>query len=97
MNINNTIDNYYHLYYSDPTDQPTVDCEEYAVSPPPKNTDVSQRLGSMAAGADANSRNVRSEINSRALLAGTDCIAIRHGECVYWLRATRQGKLLLTK
>jgi hemin uptake protein HemP len=37
------------------------------------------------------------EINSRALLAGTDRIAIRHGDCIYWLRATRQGKLLLTK
>ncbi|PTU31775.1 hypothetical protein CJD38_07970 [Stenotrophobium rhamnosiphilum] len=26
-----------------------------------------------------------------------DCIPIRHGDNVYWLRATRQGKLLLTK
>lgn len=37
------------------------------------------------------------EINSCALLAGGERIAIRHGERLYWLRATRQGKLLLTK
>lgn len=37
------------------------------------------------------------EVDSRALLAGNPCIAIRHGKDVYWLRATRQGKLLLTK
>jgi hemin uptake protein HemP len=61
-----------------------------------KNTETTQRLGP-AASAGSSTRNLRSEINSRALLVGTDCIAIRHGECVYWLRATRQGKLLLTK
>lgn len=37
------------------------------------------------------------EIDSRALLSGSSRIAIRHGDCIYWLRATRQGKLLLTK
>lgn len=37
------------------------------------------------------------ELDSHALLAGSPCIAIRHGEAIYWLRATRQGKLLLTK
>lgn len=37
------------------------------------------------------------EVDSRSLLAGKPCIAIRHGDEVYWLRSTRQGKLLLTK
>lgn len=37
------------------------------------------------------------EVDSRSLLAGKPCIAIRHGGEVYWLRSTRQGKLLLTK
>lgn len=36
-------------------------------------------------------------LDSRALLAGHACIAIHHGKDVYWLRSTRQGKLLLTK
>ena len=67
------------------------------MSPPPKNIESSQRLGPASAGTNASGRSSLSEINSRALLVGTDCIAIRHGESVYWLRATRQGKLLLTK
>lgn len=67
------------------------------MSPPPKNIESSIKLGPAIAGANPNGRNVLGEINSRALLAGTDCIAIRHGESIYWLRATRQGKLLLTK
>lgn len=37
------------------------------------------------------------EFDSRNLLDGRPCIAIRHGGEVYWLRSTRQGKLLLTK
>lgn len=37
------------------------------------------------------------ELDSRNLLAGKACIAIRHGGDTYWLRSTRQGKLLLTK
>lgn len=37
------------------------------------------------------------ELDSRSLLAGKACIAIRHGADTYWLRSTRQGKLLLTK
>lgn len=67
------------------------------MSPPPKNVESPQRLGPASAGANASGRSLLSEINSRTLLAGTDCIAIRHGESIYWLRATRQGKLLLTK
>lgn len=67
------------------------------MSPPPKNAESSAKLGPAIAGTAATGRNSLSEINSRALLAGTDCIAIRHGESIYWLRATRQGKLLLTK
>ena len=67
------------------------------MSPPPKNVDSSTKLGPASAGTNASGRSALGEINSRALLAGTDCIAIRHGESVYWLRATRQGKLLLTK
>lgn len=58
-----------------------------------KNVVQSPRVGQ----ANANSRSTQGEINSRALLAGMDCIPIRHGDNVYWLRATRQGKLLLTK
>ncbi|WP_206362926.1 hemin uptake protein HemP [Stenotrophobium rhamnosiphilum] len=58
-----------------------------------KNIVQSPRVGQ----ANANSRSPQGEINSRALLAGMDCIPIRHGDNVYWLRATRQGKLLLTK
>lgn len=37
------------------------------------------------------------EFDSRNLLEGRPCIAIRHGGEIYWLRSTRQGKLLLTK
>ena len=39
----------------------------------------------------------RQFIDSRSLLAGADCVAIRHGDELYCLRTTRQGKLLLTK
>ncbi|MES2490275.1 MAG: hemin uptake protein HemP [Pseudomonadota bacterium] len=60
-----------------------------------KNVVQSPRVGQ--ANASANGRSTQGEINSRALLAGMDCIPIRHGDNVYWLRATRQGKLLLTK
>ena len=67
------------------------------MSPPPKNAEGSIKLGTAVAGPGPGGRSLLSEINSRALLAGTDCIAIRHGESIYWLRATRQGKLLLTK
>lgn len=67
------------------------------MSPPPKNAESSTRLVPANADTSASGRSSLGEINSRALLAGTDCIAIRHGESVYWLRATRQGKLLLTK
>ena len=67
------------------------------MSPPQKNSEVSRRPGSAGGTPGAEAGLCPSEINSRALLAGTNCIAIRHGECVYWLRATRQGKLLLTK
>ena len=42
-------------------------------------------------------RTVSRELDSHALLAGNTCIAIRHGKDTYWLRSTRQGKLLLTK
>ncbi len=37
------------------------------------------------------------EIDSAELLDRAACIAIRHGGERYWLRATRQGRLLLTK
>lgn len=67
------------------------------MSPLPKNAESSPKLGPAIAGAHSNGRSTLGEINSRALLAGTDCIAIRHGDAIYWLRATRQGKLLLTK
>lgn len=40
---------------------------------------------------------VDAEIDSRALMGARDRVAIRHGGALYWLRATRQGKLLLTK
>lgn len=36
-------------------------------------------------------------IESAQLLRGAQRIAIRHGSELYWLRSTRQGKLLLTK
>lgn len=36
-------------------------------------------------------------IESATLLRGAPRIAIRHGGDLYWLQATRQGKLLLTK
>lgn len=67
------------------------------MSPPPKNAESSTRPSPATASANASGRCPLGEINSRTLLAGMDCIAIRHGESVYWLRATRQGKLLLTK
>lgn len=65
--------------------------------PPSKNIEGSTKAGPADAGAGTAGRSSLGEINSRALLSGTSCIAIRHGESVYWLRATRQGKLLLTK
>lgn len=36
-------------------------------------------------------------LDSAQLLGGAPRIAIRHGGDLYWLQATRQGKLLLTK
>ena len=60
-----------------------------------KNAVPTSRFGQES--SNAGSRSAQGEINSRALLAGLDCIQIRHGDSVYWLRATRQGKLLLTK
>jgi hemin uptake protein HemP len=35
-------------------------------------------------------------VDSRALLGGGP-LAIRHGDAIYYLRATRFGKLILTK
>jgi len=60
-----------------------------------KNAAPTSRFGQDS--PNAGSRISQGEINSRALLAGLDCIQIRHGDSIYWLRATRQGKLLLTK
>jgi hemin uptake protein HemP len=51
------------------------------------------RTAPHAAREDSNSP----AIESAALLRGACRIAIRHGGKLYWLRATRQGKLLLTK
>lgn len=36
-------------------------------------------------------------INSENLLQGRMCVHIRHGDTTYVLRATRAGKLILTK
>lgn len=36
-------------------------------------------------------------VDSQRLLAGAEELLIRHGEQVYRLRHTRQGKLILTK
>ncbi|THF65001.1 hemin uptake protein HemP [Pseudothauera nasutitermitis] len=36
-------------------------------------------------------------IASEQLLQGRSCVMIRHGDAVYALRATRAGKLILTK
>ena len=60
-----------------------------------KNAAPASRFGQGS--SNTGSRSALGEINSRALLAGLDCIQIRHGDSVYLLRATRQGKLLLTK
>ncbi len=67
------------------------------MSPPPKNVEGSARLGPADTGVNSSTQSSPGEIDSRELLAGTDCVAIRHGEVLYWLRSTRQGKLLLTK
>ncbi|TXH05548.1 MAG: hemin uptake protein HemP [Nevskiaceae bacterium] len=50
-----------------------------------------------AADAVVRTEVMYSEISSRDFLGGSDRVAIRHGDSVYWLRATRQGRLLLTK
>lgn len=46
-------------------------------------------------------RSVRDQaetlINSENLLQGRMCVRIRHGDVTYVLRATRAGKLILTK
>ncbi|HEY6896502.1 MAG TPA: hemin uptake protein HemP [Rhodocyclaceae bacterium] len=36
-------------------------------------------------------------VTSNQLLQGRNEICIAHGDCVYTLRVTRQGKLILTK
>ncbi len=36
-------------------------------------------------------------IASEELLQGRSCVMIRHGDALYALRATRTGKLILTK
>lgn len=36
-------------------------------------------------------------IASEKLLQGRSCVMIRHGDALYALRATRAGKLILTK
>lgn len=36
-------------------------------------------------------------IPSSSLLAGQPYVLIEHGGAIYWLRATRAGKLILTK
>lgn len=36
-------------------------------------------------------------IPSSALLGGQPYVLIEHGGAIYWLRATRAGKLILTK
>lgn len=36
-------------------------------------------------------------ISSSKLLRGQPYVLIEHGGAVYWLRATRSGKLILTK
>lgn len=39
----------------------------------------------------------KSAIPSHELLKGRICVPIEHGGSLYWLRATRAGKLILTK
>lgn len=36
-------------------------------------------------------------LNSESLLKGGSEVLIEHGSCIYSLRVTRQGKLILTK
>jgi hemin uptake protein HemP len=42
-------------------------------------------------------RDAVQPIASEHLLQGRACVMIRHGDAVYALRATRAGKLILTK
>ncbi len=50
-----------------------------------------------AAEAQAPARADEQPVPSEALLQGRSCVMIRHGDAVYALRATRAGKLILTK
>jgi hemin uptake protein HemP len=45
----------------------------------------------------APSRCGEQPIASEQLLQGRSCVMIRHGDALYALRATRAGKLILTK
>lgn len=53
-------------------------------------------LDSFATAAPVPLREDR-EIDSADLMAGARVLHIRHGDQLYTLRVTRQGKLLLTK
>lgn len=52
--------------------------------------------GNCRSGSDQRGEAVR-EVDSATLLAGAREIAIRHGDEIYRLRHTRNGKLILTK
>lgn len=51
------------------------------------------RLGAPGAGVAA----ARMELNSGTLFAGSSDVVINHGAEIYYLRLTRQNKLILTK
>ncbi len=60
---------------------------------------VSEKNRESDAGGSANSAPVAGLplLSSEALLKGGNEVLIEHGSCVYSLRVTRQGKLILTK
>jgi len=48
-------------------------------------------------GTSSSAREPAPIVTSEELLRGGREIQIRHGEEIYWLRITRNGKLILTK